>query len=247
MPATHKNRLVCTVSAVASAGLGAWTVSAAQSGYRTFAAGDDAKTFDVVAVEGTAWEVRTGCTYTHSGTTLSRGTLEDSSTGSAVTFTSACVLSVTLSAAKANLLEAAINPGFTFITNDGVTTQTPSSGVDTKIAAMLNTVVANPFAWWDTTNKKFQPTRAGKYWICASVQNSSDINNNNGVSTLRKNGSTLISGMLSGDQYAIMPVTAVIDLNGSTDYVELYNQIYTGTAWAASATTCYFQAIYLGP
>lgn len=94
MTATHKNFLKTTISAVASSGLGALTISAASSGYRTFGAGEDGKTFDGVTIkEGTAWEVRDGCVYTHSGTSLSRGTLMDSSTGSAIAFTSAAVVS----------------------------------------------------------------------------------------------------------------------------------------------------------
>lgn len=104
---SYKNRLLCTVSAVASSGLGAFTVSTASSGYVTFAAGDEGKSFDVVIVEGTAWEVRTGCVYTHSGTSLSRGTLEASSTGSAVAFTSAALLTVTPSAAAFQRFTAA--------------------------------------------------------------------------------------------------------------------------------------------
>lgn len=91
---SFKNRLVATVSAVASSGLGTFTVGAAVSPYVSFVAADDAKVFNIIAIEGTTWEVRTGCTYTHSGTTLTRGTLESSSTGSAITFTSAVVISV---------------------------------------------------------------------------------------------------------------------------------------------------------
>lgn len=106
MTATHKNFLKTTISAVASAGLGALTISTASSGYRTFGAGDDGLTFDGISiVEGTAWEVRDGCVYTHSGTSLSRGTLQDSSTGSAITFTSAAVVSQNPSAGLAGRIE----------------------------------------------------------------------------------------------------------------------------------------------
>lgn len=123
MPTSYKNRLVCTVSAVALSGLGAFTVSTASSGYVTFAAGDDAKVFDILAVEGTAWEVRTGCTYTHSGTSLSRGTLENSSTGSAIAFTTAAVLTATPSAAKFAAIELAmqgVTPGGRLTLESGV-------------------------------------------------------------------------------------------------------------------------------
>ena len=78
---TNKNRVQMTVSG--TPGTGTITVNAASSGYQAFAAGDDGKKFDCVFVDGTAWEVARECTYTHSGTTVSRGTLEESSTGSA--------------------------------------------------------------------------------------------------------------------------------------------------------------------
>lgn len=100
MPDTHVNRLKCTVSG--TPGTGTITVSTASSGFRTFAAGDDGLTFSCLFLDGTAWEVATGCTYTHSGTTLTRGTLENSSTGSAISLTSAATVSVIAPASAGN-------------------------------------------------------------------------------------------------------------------------------------------------
>lgn len=98
---TKVNRLRCAVTAVASAGLGAFTVSSAAAGFRAFGASQNGQTFDgVLITEGSAWEIRSGCVYTHSGTTLSRGTLEDSSTGSAIAFTAAAIITVSQSAAE---------------------------------------------------------------------------------------------------------------------------------------------------
>ncbi len=153
MTTSYKNRLVCTVSAVASSGLGAFTVSTASSGYATFAAGDDAKTFDIVAVEGTAWEVRTGCTYTHSGTSLSRGTLEASSTGSAIAFTTAATLTVTPSAAKFGALELAMQaviPGGRLTLESGVPIST--SDQTAKTTVYLTPFRHNVCPLWDGVN-----------------------------------------------------------------------------------------------
>jgi len=86
---THKERIGQTVSAVASSGLGAFTLSTADTGYKALGAGDDGKSFDILAIEGSSWEVRRDCVYTNTGTSLARGTLVDSSTGSAITFTTA--------------------------------------------------------------------------------------------------------------------------------------------------------------
>ncbi len=141
MPTTYKNRLRCAVSAVASAGLGAWTVSTAASGAVTFAAGDDGKTFTVLGVEGTAWEVRTGCVYTHSGTSLSRGTLEASSTGGAITFTTACVLDVTPSAAELTRFARAAQA----ITPGGRLTLTSGTPVTTSDVTGATTIYYTPY------------------------------------------------------------------------------------------------------
>src|SRR5574337_954655 len=65
-------------------GTGTVTLGAAVSGYQALAAGDDGLRFDVRIKDGSAWEVARDCLYTHSGTTLTRGTLEESSTGSAL-------------------------------------------------------------------------------------------------------------------------------------------------------------------
>lgn len=153
MPTIYKNRLVCTVSAVASAGLGAFTVSTASSGYVSFVAGDDGKTFDVTIVEGTAWEVRTGCVYTHSGTSLARGALEASSTGGDIAFTTAAVLTVTPTAAMFDALErtmAGVIPGGRLTLESGVPVSTTNQIAKTTI--YYTPYVHNVISLWDGTD-----------------------------------------------------------------------------------------------
>jgi len=103
MSDTPVNRLSCALASAPGLA-GSFIVGAAQVGFRTFDAAHDTKTFTVVAVAGTAWEVRSGCAYTHSTSTLSRGSLEDSSTGSAIDLDATTVLSVVMSAAQAQSL-----------------------------------------------------------------------------------------------------------------------------------------------
>ncbi|MBP6676784.1 MAG: hypothetical protein KAY54_03670 [Burkholderiaceae bacterium] len=117
---THANRVKMTVTSVASSGTGDITLNAASTGYRSFATAYGANaTVDILITEGTAWEIARNCTYTHSGTTVSRGTLESSSTGSAVVFTSAAVVSVIATAAFGN--NAALNHVAASPTTAGVT------------------------------------------------------------------------------------------------------------------------------
>lgn len=99
MSDTARNLIQMTVSSVASAGLGTLTLGSTVADYLAFEAGDDGLTFTVTITEtGVGQEVNTGCTYTHSGTTLTRGTLEKSTTGAAIAFSSAAIVSVTASA-----------------------------------------------------------------------------------------------------------------------------------------------------
>jgi len=103
MPYRLLNNAKMTVSAVASSGTGAFTLSAAATGFDAFTTASptglgNADTSTFLAVEGNAWELFIG-TYTSSGTSLARTTRIDSSTGSAVTFTTAAVISATASVA----------------------------------------------------------------------------------------------------------------------------------------------------
>lgn len=82
-----KNRVGCATS---TTGTGTITLGAAESGYQSFstAYGADANV-DLLIEDGTAWEIARDCTYSHSGGTVTRGTLEASSTGSAISLSGA--------------------------------------------------------------------------------------------------------------------------------------------------------------
>lgn len=101
---THAERIGFSVSNTPGTS-SAFTVNAAETVYRAPAAGMDGYVFDVLAIEGTSWEVRRDCVYTHSGTSLARGTLVDSSSGSAINFTSAVKIYEVPTAFRANFWE----------------------------------------------------------------------------------------------------------------------------------------------
>ena len=103
----------------ATTGTGTLTLAGAVSGHRTFAAVGNGNTTPMAVWEvdangnpNGAWEVARGCTYTSSGTTLSRGTFVASSTGSAISWSAgtkrvAQVLPAEILQAMANLAASA--------------------------------------------------------------------------------------------------------------------------------------------
>lgn len=138
--ATHANRVQMTVTG--TPGTGTITLNAASSGYQTFGSAHGANaTVDCLFTDGTAWEVARDCTYTHSGTTLSRGTLEASSTGSAISLTSAAVVSQILTADRGRQLTAAAL--------DHV------AGTDANTTMVVNTMYVVDMSAWATADRTY--------------------------------------------------------------------------------------------
>lgn len=124
-------------------GTGTITLGSASSGYQSFANAYGANaTVDILIVEGTAWEVARDCTYTNSGTTVTRGTLEASSTGSAVSFTSAAVVSVIATADRGRTWDAA-----------SLNTQVAGTDADTTMA--VNTLYTVDMSAWATADRTY--------------------------------------------------------------------------------------------
>lgn len=142
-----RNNYKCTVSNTPST-TGAFTISAAVTGCNAFVAGDDVATgatFSIRAYEaGVGQEFRTGCTYTHSGTSLSRGTLEG---GSALDFTSAVTVEVIATAAWGNRNTSALQgliPGgrLTLTSGTPVTTSDVTGATSIYYTPYLHNVIA---------------------------------------------------------------------------------------------------------
>lgn len=149
MAISHKNRVQMTVTG--TPGTGTISLNAAASGFQTFAAAYAANaTVDILITDGTAWEVARACTYTNIGTTVTRGTLEASSTGSAISLTSAAVVSVIPTAQWGNWLESAMQA----VTPGGRLTLTTGVPVTTSDVTGATNVYYTPYvhdtvALWD--------------------------------------------------------------------------------------------------
>lgn len=120
-------------------------------------------------------------------------------------------------------------------------TQSVTSGVYTKVICNTEEFdTANAFD--STTNYRFQPTVAGYYQVngCVSPNGTST---SSCVAAIYKNGAAAKYGPYIQTINANSAASALIYMNGSTDYIELYAYI---TATVASlgngASSTYFQA-----
>jgi hypothetical protein len=113
--------------------------------------------------------------------------------------------------------------------------QTISDGVDTKV--QIDTEDFDTDNCYDnSTNYRFTPTTAGKYFIYAQVNCSSSVGEDihAAIGSFRKNGSEIVrnnidphNGSKSNQTYNYF--ATVVDMNGTTDYIEVYGYIDTST------------------
>ena len=116
--------------------------------------------------------------------------------------------------------------------------QTASDGAFAKIA-FNNEVLDSAGAYDPTTNYRWTPQTAGKYFIYTSqtlYKSGTDLNDTRAY--IYKNGSIEIQGSISqvSDQisYAINYVGGIIQMNGSSDYVEAYGYVSTNSGASAA-------------
>lgn len=116
------------------------------------------------------------------------------------------------------------------------TAQTLSSSTGTKL-----TFTSTDF---DTTNgmyssSRFTPTVSGYYQVNSAM--SWGTVGTRGFLNIYKNGTAFKQGSFIGTCDAAT-VNALVFLNGSTDYIEIYGQLTAGQALNATSQYTYFQA-----
>jgi|SRR6056300_1361661 len=109
--------------------------------------------------------------------------------------------------------------------------QTPSNNTLTKI--QFNTEIYDTDGNYDnSTNYRFTPTTAGKYFVYGSMRG--DAESATDLEFIRldiyKNGSTYKNtaiefGATNDIDNASLTITAVVDMNGSTDYLEIFGML----------------------
>ena len=129
-------------------------------------------------------------------------------------------------------------------------TQYPTSNVYTKVACNTEEFDTNS-NYDNATNYRFTPTVAGYYQVNARIHQAGNVITNCDIS-IYKNGSqfksggfiTLVSSTNTSDFGSSL--SALIYLNGSTDYIELYGLVTVSVSnarfYAVTAVNTYFQA-----
>jgi len=120
------------------------------------------------------------------------------------------------------------------------TAQTLTSATFTKIVFQTKEFdTANAFD--ATTNYRFQPLVAGYYQVNGNL--SAGVSASEIISAIYKNGSIYKSGGAASGPYAYAAnVSALVYLNGSTDYIEIYGFFSVSQITQASVNGTYFQA-----
>jgi hypothetical protein len=127
---------------------------------------------------------------------------------------------------------------------NGATGASLAAGTNTKVAA-FSSAVFDTNSNFDTSNSRFTPTVAGYYQISASVRSNTSLTVLH--ATLYKNGAAYAAGnfrsLASATANNASTVSALVYLNGSTDYVEMYAFVNATATTDTSAGQTWFSGV----
>ena len=107
------------------------------------------------------------------------------------------------------------------------TAQTLSSATFVKLE--INTeVVDSASAYDNTTNYRFTPLSAGKYYIFGQMTTDSSTDMARVMSAIYLNGSQISQSNSFNDDSSSSYTATIVDMNGTTDYVELFGFLTSG-------------------
>lgn len=144
----------------------------------------------------------------------------------------------TLPAATGTVMVSGNMPAFSAYQNSA---QTIGSSAFTKVQLQAEEFdTANCFD--STTNYRFTPNVAGYYQVSGAITNNNTSGNS--LASIYKNGAEYKRGnfFTNGANGVTSGVSALVYLNGTTDYVELFAFINIGGTLSASLVFTYFQA-----
>jgi hypothetical protein len=130
--------------------------------------------------------------------------------------------------------------GAAFRAYRATTQQTISAATTTKVAFNAETFDTNS-NYDPTTNYRFTPTVAGYYQVNANVAFTTGA----GQLSLYKNGSNYQTGTevtYNASLGGHLPISDIVYCNGSTDYIEIYVYLTTGTVIGSGESNTSFSA-----
>jgi hypothetical protein len=139
---------------------------------------------------------------------------------------------LTLPAAAGTFMVSGNMPAFFVRPSAG---QTITLSTNTKI--QLNTEEFDTNSNFDTTTYRFTPTVAGYYQISAGLRGTGATTNTQTAIFIYKNGSAYVANYSQSTSLTQYPtISALISMNGSTDYIEFYGRV-EGSGTASFGTT----------
>ena len=105
-----------------------------------------------------------------------------------------------------------------------------------------------------SANHRFIPSESGKYFLYCQLEFSQLDNGLVAKLAIRKNGTELIKGEhfvyhpsgTGGGPHNTMPISLIVDANGSTDYFEIYVYQASGTRILQSSGTATYSSSFFG-
>tara|TARA_R100001463_G_scaffold62107_2_gene115012 strand:- start:75 stop:578 length:504 start_codon:yes stop_codon:yes gene_type:complete len=121
----------------------------------------------------------------------------------------------------------------------GSSTQSISAGSWTKV--QINTeIVDSANAYDNSTNYRFTPQTAGKYYIYGQVTNSTSSDMDRTMAGIYLNGSAVSQTNTFSSDSSSGHTATIVTLNGSSDYVELYGYFGVTSNTDLQNRACFF-------
>lgn len=131
------------------------------------------------------------------------------------------------------------------------TSQSVTPAITTKIA--FDTKSLDSGGYFSTTLNRFTPLVAGQYLVNLQMSGSSTLATPNNYTTILEKNGVAISNISNssgyvGAQGVSASITALVTMNGTTDFLEGYvNFPGTSTVVVGGVTGTVFTAVYIGP
>ena len=126
-----------------------------------------------------------------------------------------------------------------------------SSGTWTKMNLAMN---YDSHGWWDAANTRYTPKRAGKYLITYQhpIGDATTFAATTCYAAIWKNGVNSNYKNLGAGPAALpainpISVTAILPMNGTTDFLEAYIFVIATTPWGAGGSLAEMCITYVGP